>query len=73
MKSPSSSFLPLRLRLASGRLLCSLRLPWIGADRGAGLRELVLVASATRPYLRHLTVYRLAAPIEAPDYPPRAA
>ncbi len=72
-----SSFLSLagalRLRPIRNRLLCLVRLPWPEAS-DTHTRELALVASATSPYLRRLTVYRRrATPPSYPDTPPKAA
>ena len=74
MRLPLSQLLPLRLRRIPGRFLCSLPLPRKGCAREPFLRELVVVASPTSPYLRHLTVYRrLPESVEGPGYPPQAA
>ena len=74
MRSPFSRLLSLRLRRIPGRLLCSLPLPRADCACQPFLRELVVVASPTRPHLRRLTVYRrLPASAEDPGYPPQAA
>lgn len=74
MRSPFSRIPSLRLRAARGRLLCLISLPLRG-DASSGLaRELALVASASAPHLRRLTVYRqLRNPPLRPDDTVRAA
>lgn len=69
---PSDPHPRLRFRARHGRLLILVALSRQGAGWGRG-RQLALVASPTPPFLRRLTVYRTARPLNWPDLPRPAA